>query len=276
MSGLAADASRADADVTSDAGGGGTSTGSSACSGGTSLLSSDSTGTGATPITGYGEVTFKALTSTAIVGLETTLIVPATPSSSSTLFVWPGLEPLTGSANFNPVGQGVLQPVLTWGTSCAPNSPPNPSGWWISGEYVNPYTSDQSVYGCFGGNVIDVQVGDPLDITMSLSGTVWSQTVVDRQSRQQSTFSQDLSGQAQDWALFKIEVNTQTVPTSDIVFTSTTLTLAASDPNACQPTKRGANDYFATPLVSADGTKCCVSRIILRAQGVAATTTNGP
>jgi hypothetical protein len=221
-------------------------------------------------------VSFKASTSTAIVGLQTTLTVPATPSSASTLFVWPGLEPLPGGANFNPVGQGVLQPVLTWGTSCAPNSPANPGGWWISGEYVNPYTSDQSVYGCFGGNVINVQVGDLLDVTMSLSGTVWNQTVVDRQSGQQSTFSQDLSRQAQDWALFKIEETTQTTPTSDVVFSSTTLTFAASDPSACQPSTRGTNDYFATPMVSADGTKCCVSRIILRAQGVPATTPNGP
>jgi hypothetical protein len=276
---LVTDASRADAEVTPDGGGGDSpsgSTASSACNGGKSLLSSDSTGTGATPVNGYGEVDFQTSTSTAIIGLQTTLTVPSTPSSSSTLFIWPGLEPLPGGANFDPVGQGVLQPVLTWGTSCAPGSPSNPTGWWISGQYVNPYTSDQSVYGCFGGNVIDVQVGDLLDITMSLSGTVWSQTVVDRQSGQQSAFTQDLSGQAQDWALFKIEEPTQTMPSSDIVLTSTRLTFAAPDPSACQPNTRGTNDYFATPLVSTDGTQCCISRIILRAQGVPATTPNGP
>ena len=225
---------------------------------------------------GYGEVDFQAATSNSIVSLETTLTVPAVPSSSSTLFIWPGLEALPGGANYDPIGVGVLQPVLTWGTSCAPASPAAPSGWWISGEYVNPYTSDTAYSGCFGGNVIDVQVGDPLDITMSLQGTVWKQTVMDRHSGQTANYQIDMMGQAQDWALFKIEVPTQTEPTSDIVFTSTVLTFAAPDPTACQPNTRGPNDYFAAPRSSPDGKKCCVSRIILRAQGVAATTPNEP
>ena len=170
----------------------------------------------------------------------------------------------------------MLQPVLTWGTSCAPNSPTNPTGWWISGQYVNPYTSDQAFYGCFGGNVIDPQIGDLLDITMSLSGTAWTQIVADRQTGQKSTYNIDLMGQAQDWALFKIEHPTQNEPTSDLVFTSTMLTFGASDPMACQPNVRGTNDYFAPPQISTDGTKCCVSRIALRAQGVPATTPNSP
>jgi len=248
----------------------------SACSGGRSLLGSDATGGSGTPITGYGEVTFQASTSTQITELQTTLTVPAQPTSSSTLFVWPGLEPLPNSANFNPVNYGVLQPVLTWGTSCAPNSPMQPAGWWISGLYVNTYTSAPSLNGCFGGNIIDVSIGDSLEITMSLKGTVWSQVIVDKESGQKASYDVDLMGQGQDWALFKIEEPTQTKPSSDVVFTSTTLTFAASDPMACQPNKRGTNDYFAPPQSSADGTKCCISRMVLRAQGVSATTPNGP
>src|SRR5262249_51794100 len=152
------------------------------------------------------------------------LTVPANPTTSSTLFIWPGLEPLPGGTNYNPIGIGVLQPVLTWGTSCAPGSPSSSRGWWISGQYVNPYTFDQAHSGCKGGNVIDNQVGDALDITMSLKGTVWSQVVVDRRSGQTASYDIDMAGQAQDWALFKIEVPTQTKPASDIVFASTTLT----------------------------------------------------
>lgn len=278
-----ADTGNADVNVSNDSGSSNSADsspsgegGSSPCSGGQSWLASDANGSGGTTVSGYGEVNFKASTTTQIIELQTTLTVPARPSSSSTLFLWPGLEPLPGGANYNPIGVGVLQPVLTWGTSCAPNSPMNPSAWWISGQYVNPYTSDQAHYGCFGGNVIEVQVGDALDITMSLKGTVWSQVVADRQTGQQSTFDMDLQGQAQDWALFKIEIPTQTVPTSDVVFTGTTLTFAAADPMACQPSVRGTSDYFAAPQSSQDGTKCCISRIILRAQGVAATTPNTP
>jgi hypothetical protein len=221
-------------------------------------------------------VTFQTPTSTGIVGLQTTLTVPARPSGSSTLFIWPGLEPLPGGANYNPIGVGVLQPVLTWSTSCAPNSPTNPTGWWISAEYVNTYTSDQAYAGCFGGGAIGVQVGDALDITMSLNGTVWNQVVLDRQPGQSATYDIDLMDQAQEWALFKIEHPTQTLPSSDVIFTSTVLTFAASSTVACQPNKRGTNDYFSTPQSSVDGTKCCVSRMVLRAQGVAATTPNGP
>ena len=183
---------------------------------------------------------------------------------------------MSGGKNFNPIGEGVLQPVLTWGGSCAPNMPSNPAGWWISAQYVNTLGSYQGYTGCHGGQAIDAQVGDQLDITMSLKGSVWSQVVVDRQSGQMATYDMDMMGQAQNWAIFTIEQPTQTKPVSDVVFTSTILTFAASDPKACQPNVRGTNDYFAAPQSSTDGTKCCVSRMILRAQGVPATTQNMP
>jgi hypothetical protein len=252
----------------------GNTTGGSPCAGGPTWPASDDGGAGA--VSGYGTVEFQASTSTQMVELQTTLTVPTKPTSSGTLFLWPGLEPLNGSQNFYPIGVGVLQPVLTWGSSCAPNSPTNPTGWWISAQYVNTYGYSQGHTGCLGGQSIDVQVGDQLDITMSLKGTVWSQLVVDRQSGQMATYDIDMQGQAQDWAIFRIEQPTATTPASDVVFTSTTLTLAAADPMACQPSARGANDYVAAPQASMDGTKCCISRIILRAQGVPATTQNMP
>jgi hypothetical protein len=230
---------------------------------------------GGTHPSGYGAVEFQTSTSNQIVALQTTLLAPSRPTSSTTLYVWPGLEPLPSAPKFNPIGQGVLQPVLTWGSSCGMSSA-NPNGWWISALYVNPYTLDQAYYGCLGGKPIDVQVGDQLDITMSLKGTMWSQVVVDRQSGQTTSYDIDMMGQAQPWALFHIEQPSQNRPTSDVTFTATTLTFAMPEPMACQPTKRGTNDYFPAPQISADGTKCCLSRIILRSQGVMATTPNGP
>src|SRR5262249_55919735 len=147
--------------------------GDSPCSGGMTWLASDASSAD-TMVTGYGELHFDIPTSTQLVALETTMMVPANPSMSSTLYAWPGIEPGRWD-NIEPVGQGVLQPVLTWGTSCGDYAPKNSTGWWISPQYVNPYTSDPSVYGCMGGDAIDVQVGDALDISMSLKGTVWSQ-----------------------------------------------------------------------------------------------------
>ncbi|MGD0674873.1 MAG: hypothetical protein ABSC94_05605 [Polyangiaceae bacterium] len=228
-----------------------------------------------TPVRGYGTVEFSASTKTQIVGLETTLTVPATPPPSGTLFLWPGLQPLGGGQNYDPIGNGVLQSVLTWGGTCAPTAPNTYASWWISGQYVNTYGSYAGYTGCHGGQGMDVQVGDALRITMTVQGTVWNQVVADQQTGRTATFNIDMLGQAQDWALFIIEEHGQN-PVSDVVFTSTTLTFADADPSACQPSARGTNDYFSAPVTSIDGTQCCVSRIILRAQGVAATSPDGP
>ena len=253
------------------AGAGGTTT--SPCQNGRTLLASDA-GSG-THASGYGKVVFQTSMGNEFVALTTTLTVPAQPTSSSTLYVWPGLEPLPNGSNFNPIGQGVLQPVLTWGSSCGMPSA-NPGGWWISALYVNPYTLDAAYHGCLGGKPIDAPIGDTLDITMSLKGTVWSQVVVDRQSGQMASYDIDMMGQAQPWALFHVEQPSENRPTSDVVFTSTVLTFASQDSMACQPSVRGTNDYFSAPQLSPDNTRCCISRIILRSQGVPSTTPNGP
>jgi hypothetical protein len=110
---------------------------------------------------------------------------------------------------------------------------------------------------------------------MDLRGTDWVQTVLDPESGQVATYTLDMLGQAQAWAEFVIEAYNRP-PVADVVFTSTAITFANSEPRACQPTSRGQNDYFATPRSSADGRTCCISRIILRAQGVPATTPDGP
>jgi hypothetical protein len=248
---------------------------SSPCAGGSAGVASDAMGAKSTPVSSYGAVEFNIATQTQIVGLHTTLTVPAKPPPSGTLFLWPGLQPLPGGKNYNPIGNGVLQPVLTWGGTCAPTAPNSYDSWWISGQYVNTYGSDQGHTGCHGGQGMDVGVGDQLDIAMTLKATSWNQTIVDRQTGHTATFDFDMAGQAQDWAIFTIESD-GSEPISDVVFTSTTLTLADADGAGCQPSTRGQDDYFSAPQTSTDGKTCCVSKIILRAKGVAATTPNTP
>ncbi|HET8938299.1 MAG TPA: hypothetical protein VFN67_32870 [Polyangiales bacterium] len=222
-----------------------------------------------------GSVDFKVKAGNRYTRLQTTLEVPPKPNGNSTLFMWPGLEPLEGvSMNFNPIGRGVLQPVLTWGTSCAPGGRTGANNWWISGMYVNISAEDRMYRGCFGGKVMDVKFGDKLYMDMFLKedGTTWSQVVTNLSNNQTVAYDIDLKNQDQNWALFEIETASSTLPSSDVIFTDTVLTLANPEPESCEPDAFGPMDYYTAPLTSADGTKCCLERIVLREMGVAATT----
>jgi hypothetical protein len=226
---------------------------------------------------GNGNTQFTLSAGNQILRMVTTLEVPVKPTGNTTLFLWPGLEPLQGM-NYSPIGTGVLQPVLTWGGSCAPGSPQTRMGgnWWISAQYVNTLGSEPDHSGCYGGSPMDVEIGDQLLIDMSLKGTVWNQTVTSQKSGDSVDFDMDMNGQPQRWALFEIEMPTSTKPASDVVFTNTVITFEKPEPEACQPNTRGANDYFSAPVTSADGLRCCVARLVLRASGVAATTMDPP
>jgi hypothetical protein len=253
--------------------GGAAVSGDDPCAGGMLALASDKGST--SKAVGYGDVEFISATSNQITSLETTLAVPKKPPPSGTIFLWPGLEPLTSSAHYNPVGIGVLQPVLTWGGTCAPGAPNDYKSWWISAQYVGNPSSDAAHTGCHGGDGMTVDEGDELHIVMSLKGTIWSQTVIDNKSAKQVTFDIDMLGQAQNWVIYEIETPTAQKPISDVVFTNTTITFANKEPAAhCTPSNRGTNDFFSAPRASVDGMKCCVAKIILRAQGVAATEPN--
>jgi hypothetical protein len=247
----------------------------SPCAGGQALSASDAPGV--TASNEYAAVKWIVASSTELVGLWTTMIVPAKPDATSgTLYVWPGVQPFSNSKNFNPIGNGILQPVLSIGGTCAPGAPNDYVSWWISGQYVNVSTGAAGPTGCLGGDGMDVAVGDQLDIAMTLSGTVWTQVIADRQTGKSVQFPMDLKAQGQNWATLAIEQPTSLKPISDAVFTETRLQFAASSPMSCQPSQHGPDDYFATPYVSIDGKTCCVSRVILRANGVKATTMNGP
>jgi hypothetical protein len=268
-------------DAASDGSGGDANSQSSLCTGGPTYPASNSAGSD-TQVNGYGAISTFTSAQNQIVALDTTLTVPTQPAASGTLFLWPGLQPDGPGSNDLPLNNGVLQPVLTWGPTCAPNSPGgDPYGsWWVSAQYVNTYLAktspDYADYGgCHGGPGMDVEVGDNLDISMILSGTNWVQTVTDARSGASVTYTIDMLGQEQDIAEFVIEGDSQE-PVSDVIFTSTTLTFASSEPSACQPHVRGNNDYFSAPQASSDGLHCCIQKLILRAQGVAATSPDSP
>jgi len=217
-------------------------------------------------VTGYGTVLISANAKNQIVRLQTTLLVPPQPPASGTLFLWPGLQP--DGANFEPIDNGVLQPVLTWGPSCAPGKAPRSySTWWISGQYVNTNGHETGYTGCLGGPIMSVAVGDSLDIDIALAGTTWTQTVTDLQSGQSVSYALDLMNQAQNLAYFVIE-EYSSAPVSDVVFTNTTITFGAPDAADCRLTMRGQNDFVSVPVASSDGRSCVIPQIILRAQGV--------
>ncbi|HLK38799.1 MAG TPA: hypothetical protein VKU41_18685 [Polyangiaceae bacterium] len=248
--------------------------GGSPCSGGKALSASDAPGIGSS--SEYAAVKWIVAGSAQLVGLYATMIVPQKPSATSgTLYAWPGVQPYSNSVNYSPIGDGILQPVLSIGPTCGPGAPSDYKSWWISGQYVNP-SGPTGFNGCLGGPGMDATIDDALDISVTLSGTVWTQVVTSRRSSQSVTYSLDLKGQGQNWATLAIEQPTSLAPVSDAVFTSTRLTFSAPDQASCQPSQHGPNDYFATPYASADGKTCCVSRVILRQRGVAATTMNGP
>ena len=217
-------------------------------------------------VSGNGTVRIWAKSPHQIVRLQTKLVVPPTPPASGTLFLWPGLQP--DGVNFDPIDNGVLQPVLTWGSSCAPGKEPRSySTWWISGQYVNTNGQVSGYTGCDGGAIMSVNVCDTLDIDMALSGSTWTQTVIDEQTAQTVTYSIDMKDQAQNLAYFVIE-EYSSAPVSEVIFTDTILTFDSSDATDCKVSERGQTDFVSSPAASGDGLQCSIPQIILRASGI--------
>ncbi|HEY2517710.1 MAG TPA: hypothetical protein VGI39_42870 [Polyangiaceae bacterium] len=237
------------------------------CAGGSVGASSDAGGS-TVNVSGYGFVSIDSPPSDPIVSVSTTLLVPPAPPASGTVFLWPGLQAASSGANYDPIDNGVLQPVVTWGPTCAPNSPSSSyASWWVSAQYVNTIGKDQGYTGCQGGTGMNVAVGDRLRMTMTLSGHVWTESVVDARTGQSVTFQIDMQGQSQNYAEFAIEGYMQG-PTVPVQFTDTVVTMTSPSPGACQPMQRGATDTFSTPRISPDGKTCCYDAITLHPQGI--------
>lgn len=213
-----------------------------------------------------GRVNLYVPASNQIVELSTSFVVPPRQPEVGTTFLWPGLEPVDDGVNFEPIGKGVLQPVLTWGPSCAPaaDKPAETdpySSWWISGQYVNTLGSQPGYQGCFSGPAMLVTPGDKLKVDMKLDSTVgeWVQTIAGGAKR--NSFSFDLQGQAQDRVMFYIENYDGAPFAGPVAFSHTTITLARPDHNTCR-------SWAAVPGVSgvrstAHGRKCAINAAIV-------------
>ena len=214
---------------------------------------------------GSGYVVFLSAPAREIVSLTTKLLVPPEPAHVGTLFLWPGLQP--GGVNYLPIDNGILQPVLTWGPSCAPgNQPAAYSTWWISGQYVNTYGHYAGYTNCHGGPIMRVNPGDVLLINISLWPPVWSQTILDLQSKESVSFHISLENQSQNYAWFSIESDGGST-ISNVIFNETTITFSAPDPLNCQLGGRDAQDFITTPIVTDDGRVCYVEKVTLNSGG---------
>jgi len=108
-----------------------------------------------------------------------------------TVFIWPGLQPDGPERKcFYPINNGVLQPVLTFGNSCAPDKPADVEQWWISGQYVNTDLDCKSVpdeflsvckdyFDCHGGQFVEVIPGNEIKTNMKYNpgDKSWMETI---------------------------------------------------------------------------------------------------
>ena len=216
----------------------------------------------------FAGVKYLARTPNEIVSFKTTLVVPKAPTARQTLFIWPGLQSRDRAADPGRVGNGVIQPVLTWGPSCAPKVPPMPYGvgWWIAGMYVNVTTGAAGATGCAGGDYLTTALGDWLEIDMFVKDAKSVQTIKNVQMNKTVDFTIDLKGQVQNEAMWLIEVPSGSTvrPAEDTIWLQNVLTF--SQPvTSCQPRSKGSADYFSAPILSPDGLHCCWDKIILKA-----------
>ncbi|GAA5085979.1 hypothetical protein [Nocardia iowensis] len=182
---------------------------------------------------GTSAVDFRVPVDNEIVRLRTHFTVPPKPPRVGTLFLWPGVEPRPDGRNYEPIGLGVLQPVLTWGPSCAPTrQPPAYSTWWISGQYVN-VGNDPRYEGCHSGTAMSVKVGEVLDIDIALdpaSGR-WQQTITGQSGSVR--YSINMRGQAQNRALFAVEPWDNAQYGGPLLFSDTTIDFRNAGRQSC-------------------------------------------
>eukprot|EP00475_Leptophrys_vorax_P010090 TRINITY_DN1676_c0_g1_i1.p1 TRINITY_DN1676_c0_g1~~TRINITY_DN1676_c0_g1_i1.p1 ORF type:complete len:269 (-),score=46.68 TRINITY_DN1676_c0_g1_i1:32-838(-) len=221
---------------------------------------------------GYYGVSWYTNTNVHITEFSMKFNVPPLPSQKSgTLFIWPGLEPLSGGANYNPIGLGVLQPVLTYGASCAPNQPAevasNPySTWFISGMYVGE-GSVAGHTGCLGGNVMTVPEYDWLYVNMSLNGNTWTQTVYSKNTGKSVSYSLDMLGQAQNWAILTFENYGDFTPSPAWTVQDISIKMSGYDSSLCQSSSTAypADNRVQCSGVYTNGYTCSISTCAFRA-----------
>jgi hypothetical protein len=199
-----------------------------------------------------------------IVNFKTTMLVPKYPAQRSTLFIWPGLQH-SGGADPGRIGNGVLQPVLTWGPSCSRQASSSYMNWGIAGMYVNISSGAAGPGGCASGDGMQAVPGERLLTEFSLKGTAWTQTITNLGNMKKVDFTFDLKGQDQNMAIWDIETPASSRPAEDTVFEKSVVTMA-EPVTSCQPSIAAKVDYFSAPVLSPDGLHCCFEQVILKQQ----------
>lgn len=204
-----------------------------------------------------------------IVRLQTNLVTPPKPANIGTIFVWPGLQPDPSAAHYLPIGNGVLQPVLTWGPSCAPTPTAQPlaySTWWISGQYVNTSSDaqDRVHKGCLSGDYFSANPGDLIyvDMVFDRNSGLWTQTLTNGSSHKTATYSIYMNQQEQNIAYFMIEEYDNAHLLQPATFLNTKITYLLPDPNAC--VYSGSSPTVSRPYSDASGLNCSIDSIILK------------
>ena len=199
-----------------------------------------------------------------IVNFKTTMLVPKYPAQRSTLFIWPGLQH-SGGADPGRIGNGVLQPVLTWGPSCSRQASSNYMNWGIAGMYVNISSGAAGPGGCASGDGMQAVPGERLLTEFSLNGTAWTQTITNLGNMKKVDFTFDLKGQDQNMAIWDIETPASSRPAEDTIFEKSVVTMA-EPVTTCQPSIAAKVDYFSAPVLSPDGLHCCFDQVVLKQQ----------
>jgi Putative Ig domain len=206
------------------------------------------------------------------VGLQANFTVPPLPpvptAPGAALFLWPGMDPATNSTNFLPINNGVLQPVLSWGPSCAPTPQPTPfSSWWISAQYVNTFGSDPGYSGCLSGPSMLVNPGDVLLLNLSLDAAsgIWTETVTDANTIQSVVFAINMQGQGQNWAYWAMEFWYGATINTPVTLTNTTITFQSPDTAGWCSSSQGANSayIYTPPTPQNSATQCFISSVVL-------------
>ncbi|KAJ3256964.1 hypothetical protein HDU77_002904 [Chytriomyces hyalinus] len=210
------------------------------------------------------------------------LLVPPLPqrpqeNSQLTFFLWPGLQPgfSQNNINFEPLGNGVLQPVLTYGVSCVPNVEPGTdpyAQWLVSGLYVN---LDKKPTGeiCNGGAVMSVQPGDTIRFLFTLTQqTIWTQTVTSQNTGKSVSYSIDLGGQTQGRAELEVELYNAASLYFPVVYTDVSLRVSMKgDIGFCFDTRQTAysniqqGEKCTGMRLGEDGVSCFVDRCVYEA-----------
>lgn len=217
-----------------------------------------------------GTVMFQMPEGAEIIGLSTEMEVPNMPDPKGIIAIWPGLEPAAWSPTYGTLGYGIIQPVLVWGgvgSSLTSYAPPKYSSWWVEGYVWN------HVKGGYGGDIMTVAPGDRLKLSMTLNGTVWTQTVINTTNGKTVSYPTDMLGQVQGKAKFSIELKLDSVAGGllPVSYINTKIQLAAPPAASnipgggswCYPSSVGPNDVVDIDGLSADGKTCSVRNITL-------------